>query len=139
MNKSIKSFILFLAVITLFISCSESEDLPEVLTIQEKVELLESSEWLLKDFEDSVMYTFSQGERFTFYGVDSVFGDAIPGTNDYSITGDFFTIDYNFGNISTYDLVVSCNNNIVELKSLNPIKKTNELPIGYGLIEVGHQ
>jgi hypothetical protein len=101
-------------VMTLFISCSESEDLPEVLTIQEKVELLESNQWLLKGFEDRVMHTFSEGERFTFYGTDSVFAEPIPGTNDYTITGDLFTIDFNFGNIGIYDLEISCDNNIIE-------------------------
>ena len=41
----------------------------------------------------------------------------------------------NYSEQEVIDLFI---NNIIELDSLNSIKKRNELPIGYGLIEVGH-
>jgi len=111
----------FIYTITLFLaigftSCDDSDDaLSAELSIQQKVTLLEGSEWLLKGFEDSVIYTFADGERFTYYGTDSVFSEtAIPGTQVYTISGDLLTMDFNFGNISTYELKFSCDNAIVE-------------------------
>ena len=99
-----------------FTSCEDSnDDLSTELTIQNKVEILKSGEWLLKGFEDTVMHTFKDGKRFTFYGTDSVFADeAIPGTQDYTITGNFLTMDFNFGNVYTYEVKVSCNDTIIE-------------------------
>ena len=108
--------LLFISTVTLTSCNDSSEDLiVEELSIQEKVQILESSEWLLAGFEDRVMHTFTDGEQFTYYGTDNVFGEAIPGTKEYTITGELLTIDFNFGNIFTYDLIVSCDNNIVEL------------------------
>jgi hypothetical protein len=97
-------------------NCNDSDEiLPLELTIQDKVALLESGEWLVKGFEDSVMRTFVAGERFTFYGSDTIFLEpAIPGTEDYTITGEVLTIDFNFGTIRTFELIFSCDNNIVE-------------------------
>ncbi len=117
--KSIKNkFFFFLAVLTItgFSSCEDSDnDFATELIIQNKVELLESSEWLVKGFEDRVMHTFVNGERLTYYGTDSIFSDeAIPGTQSYTITGELLTMDFNFGNIYTYELKFSCDNNIVE-------------------------
>ncbi len=110
-----------LAIFTLtsllfFTSCEDATtEIETELTIQDKVEILKSSEWLLKGFEDRVMHTFSDGKRFTYYGTDSVFSDeAIPGTEDYTITGDLLTIDFHFGNVSTFELKFSCDNNIVK-------------------------
>lgn len=114
-SKSIFA-ILTVTCLLFFTSCEDaSNDIPTELTIQNKVELLESSEWLLKGFEDRVMHTFSNGERFTYYGTDNVFSDdAIPGTEDYTITGELLTMDFHFGNIWVYELQFSCDNNIVE-------------------------
>lgn len=114
--KKVSIFITLIIAIALT-SCEDfNEEFTEELTIQQKVALLESGEWLLKGFEDRVMYTFENGERFTFYGTDTVFVDkAIPGTEDYSISGDFLILDLNFGNIKTYELQFSCHHNIAEL------------------------
>ena len=117
--KSIKNnFFFFFAFLCIagFSSCENSnEEFTGELSIQKKVQHLESNEWLLKGFEDRVMHTFSNGERFTYYGTDNVFSnEAIPGTQDYSITGELLTMDYHFGNIWVYEINFSCNNNIVE-------------------------
>ncbi len=97
------------------ISCDNSKDTIDTeLTIQEKVALLENSQWLLKNFEDRVMYEFKAGERLTFYGENTIFTEPIPGTNDYSVKDNLLFIDFNFGNNGTYDLKFSCNNSIVE-------------------------
>ena len=92
-----------------------NEDLPLELTIQDKVILLESGEWLLKGFETNVMHTFKAGKKYTFYGSGNVFSnEAIPGTQEYTISGEMLTINYNFGNITSYQLKFSCDNSIVE-------------------------
>ena len=111
-----KLIICFTLISTIgFTNCTDTnEDLNLELTIEAKIELLESNEWLLKDFEDRVMHTFSDGKRFTYYGTANIFTEAIPGTNDYTISGDFLTIDFNFGNIKTYEVKFSCDNSIVE-------------------------
>ena len=109
-----------------FASCEKSnEDILTELSIQDKIQILESDEWLLKDFEDRVMHTFSKGERFTYYGTDNVFpNEAIPGTEDYTITGNLITIDYHFGNISVLEIKFSCNNNIVKFYSEGVLNTT---------------
>lgn len=117
MKNSIKKLFICLTLIStiVFTNCENSNENSTLeLTIQQKVVLLESSEWLLKGFEDRVMYTFANGDRFTYYGTDNVFGEAIPGTNDYTITGELLTIDFNFGNMSSYELRFSCDNAIVD-------------------------
>lgn len=108
-------FYLMLLITVGFISCEDSSyEVETELTIQKKVELLESSEWLLKGFENSVMHTFEDGKKHTFYAIDNVFGDeAIPGTQAYVIEGNSLKIDYNFGNITTYEVKFSCNNYVV--------------------------
>ncbi|PQJ77328.1 hypothetical protein [Polaribacter glomeratus] len=114
------SAFIFLIIAIGFASCNDStEDLGQQLTaeltIQNKTQLLESSEWLLSGFETNVMHTFKNGKRFTHYGVAGVFpAEPIPGTEEYTITGGFLTIDFNFGNVYTYELKVSCDTNIVE-------------------------
>ena len=115
-NSKKVTFFITLIIAIGFISCEDSnEELIAELTIHDKVSLLENGEWLLKGFENRVMYTFKNGQRFTFYGADSVFADkAIPGTEDYSISGDFLILDLNFGNIKTYELQFSCDHNIAE-------------------------
>jgi hypothetical protein len=116
-NISKKLFFYLTLCITIgFTSCEDSsEALSTEVTIENKIEILKSSEWLLKGFEDRIMYTFSNGKRYTFYGTDNVFSDeAIPGTEDYTITGDMLTMDFHFGNVYTFEIKVSCDNNIVE-------------------------
>ncbi|MCH3881522.1 MULTISPECIES: hypothetical protein [Tenacibaculum] len=127
MRNYIKNIFICLTLISAiaFTSCDNSEDgLPVELTIEEKVQVLESDEWLLKGFEDRVMHTYADGKQFTFYGTDSVFGQAIPVTEAYVIEGDLLTFDFNFGNIFTYDLKVSCDNNIVEFFKDGELNKT---------------
>ena len=109
-------FYLTLFIAIGFTSCEDSsEELSTELTIQNKVEILKSGEWLLKGFEDRIMHTFKDGKRFTYYGTDNVFTDeAIPETQSYTVSGDLLTMDFNFGNVFTYDVKVSCNDNIIE-------------------------
>ncbi|MEN8702608.1 MAG: hypothetical protein ABF311_10530 [Polaribacter sp.] len=123
--KNIKSAVLlFLLTITVFVSC-EDNTTEAPLTIQNKIEILETNQWLLKGFEESVMHTFSNGERFTYYAVNNEFTeDAIPGTEDYIISGDLLTMDFHFGNVKTYELVFSCNNTIVEFYSAGILQST---------------
>jgi len=115
---SINNFFICVTLISTFCfsSCyTLDEGIAEVLTIQEKITLLESGEWLLKGFEDRVMHTFKNGECFTFYGSDHVFSDAaIPGTESYTAHSSRLSIDSNAGNVKIYDVTFSCSNNIVE-------------------------
>lgn len=111
-----KSIYVIIAMVNLvfFISCQTNEEVVTE-TNQTKLELLESGEWLLKDFEDRVMYTFNNGERATYYGENSIFpNEPIPGKHAYSFLEEKITIDFNFGNIFTYEIKFSCDNNIVE-------------------------
>ncbi|WP_146106910.1 hypothetical protein [Polaribacter porphyrae] len=112
-SKSIFT-LLTAATLLLFISCESNEEaIPE--TIETKTELLESGEWLLKGFEDRVMYTFVNGERATYYGENDIFpNEPIPGKHAYSFQDDKITIDLNFGNIYTYEIKFSCDNNIIQ-------------------------
>ena len=121
--KKCKAILVFFLAMTVFVSCESEEEQP--LTIQDKVELLEENQWLLKDFEDAVMYTFSNGERYTHYAVDGAFTeDAIPGTEEYTITGDLLTMDFHFGNVNTYEVVFSCNNSIVDFYTDGVLQQT---------------
>jgi hypothetical protein len=117
MKKSLNNGFIYLILIstTLFFSCSNSSDeFTGELTMEEKIELLERSEWLLKGFEDRVMFTFAEGKRHRYYGQDGVFGEAIPGTIDYNIQGDLIFMDFHFDHTATYELKFSCDGNIVE-------------------------
>lgn len=117
MRTTIISAFTYLSVVSIlmFTSCQENkEELPQELSIESKIELLQQGEWLLKGFETNVMHTFKEGKEYTHYGKDGVFGEAIPGTKKYTITGNLLTIDYNFGNIKTFEVKFSCNNTIVE-------------------------
>lgn len=111
-----KFLLLFTLISTLtFTNCENSNELPSELTIQQKVALLEGTEWLLKGFEDRVMHTFKDGKKFTYYGTSSVFSEnPIPEAFDYTINGNLLTIDLNFGNINSYEIEFSCNNSIVK-------------------------
>lgn len=125
-SKNILSILLFSISILILVSCENSaDDISTELTIQEKVQLLENNKWLLKDFEDRVMHAFKDGKQLTYYGTDNVFSDeAIPGTQSYIIEGNQLTIDYNFGNLKTFDLKVSCNANIIEFYENGELNKT---------------
>lgn len=112
----------FIYTITLFLafgfsSCEdENEVISTELTIQQKVTLLESSEWLLEGFEDRVLYTFKDGKQFTYYGVNTIFDEnPIPGTFEYTITGNLLTVDQHFGNVFTYELSFTCDTTIAIL------------------------
>lgn len=126
-NKTNKvlGLLLFISAFV-FVGCEDdATDFDRPLTITEKVAILESQEWLLKGFEESVMHTFSNGERFTYYAVNNEFAeDAIPGTEDYTISGDLLTMDFHFGNVKTYELVFSCNNTIVEFYNAGILQNT---------------
>lgn len=126
--KNLKNQILRgLAILTLtfVVSCAKTEDeLPQELTIEDKVAILENGEWLLKDFEDAVMYTFKNGERSTYYGTEGKFTEPIPEKNDYTVVDSKLMIDFNFGNTGTYELRVSCNNNIIEMYEGNVLNST---------------
>jgi hypothetical protein len=108
------------------VSCSDSNDTSNLeLSIQDKIQLLEIGEWHPEGFETNVMYTFSNGERFTFYGSNGEYTEpAIPGTQAYTITGDLLTLDFNFGNMATYDIIFSCDNNIVKFFEDGELKHT---------------
>ena len=112
-----KKFILSLVILSsiFFSNCESNDDENLELTIQEKVEILKTGEWLLMGFENSIMYTFDNEERATFYGENGVFpSEPIPGKHAYSFQDEKMTLDLNFGNVFTYDLQFSCDNNIVE-------------------------
>ncbi len=111
-TKSVFNIIAILSFV--FFSNCESNQETE-LEISSKLELLENGEWLLKGFEDKVMYTFTNGERATYYGENDVFSnEPIPGKHAYSFQENKITIDLNFGNMVTYEIKFSCNNTIVE-------------------------
>ena len=126
MKNIFNKFLLLFTLISslIFMNCENSNELSSELTIQQKVVLLEGTEWLLKGFEDSVMYTFKDGKQFTYYGTNSVFSkDPIPGTFDYTITGNLLTIDLHFGNIKSYEIEFSCNNTIVKFYENGALNK----------------
>lgn len=116
MKNSINKLFIFLTLVSsiIFSNCNNSDEESLELNMQEKIALLESGEWLLKGFEQNVMHTFNSGKRFTYYANDTVFSEAIPGTEEYTINGELLTIDFNFGNFKTFELKFSCDNTIVE-------------------------
>lgn len=129
MKKIINKLFVCLALVSTvtFTNCESAEDnLPEELSLAEKVITIEGTEWLLKGFEDRVMYTFENGERSTYYGTDNVFPeDPIPGRNDYKVESGLFIIDLNFGNMSTFDdIKLSCDNKIAEFYLDEELKMT---------------
>ncbi|PQJ75842.1 hypothetical protein [Polaribacter gangjinensis] len=128
MKNFFKKFRLFLLLVTVisFTNCEDSNEVvSSELTIQQKVALLEESQWLLKGFEDRVMHTFKDSKQFTYYGTNNVFEEnPIPGALNFTIEGNLITIDYNFGNINSYELTFSCNNSIVEFSQNGAVVKT---------------
>ena len=114
--KSLWNQIVFVGIILLLVlsSCTSNEDeLPKKLTIEDKIELLEKGDWLLKGFEKNVKHTFKNGKQSTFYGIDGVFTTPIPRELDYYLTNQKLTINYGSGNIKSYDVEFSCENSIV--------------------------
>lgn len=125
MKKIIINTLACLILIGVFSNCTNNnEDLQLELTMQEKVAILETGEWLLKGFEETIMHTFKDGEEFTYYGDKGEFKAAIPGTKDYWIEDDKLFIDFNFGNVFSYHIKMSCNNNIIELIKDGEVNKT---------------
>ena len=117
MKTNSNTFFVILTVIGLFVSCSDSADnVSEELSIQEKIEFLESSEWLRKngDNEPNVMYTFSEGKRFNSYKSEGVWHDGSKVSSaDYIAEGNLLTMDFYFGHVYTYNIEFSCDNNII--------------------------
>ena len=85
--------------------------------------------WKMLNFNNT-MFIFENGERFTYYctagNCDSLYntfeagdGNHIPGTENYSVTNNTITIDYNFGNILVTSMVFSCEGNIVTFVDQN--------------------
>jgi hypothetical protein len=85
--------------------------------------------WKMPNFNNT-LYIFENGERFTYYctagNCDSLYntfeagdGNHIPGTENYSVTNNTITIDYNFGNILVSLMVFSCDGNIVTFTDQN--------------------
>ena len=118
MKSKLNIFIVVLMVIGLFMSCSDSsENLAKELSIQEKIEFLESSEWLRKngDNEPNVMYTFSKGKRFNSYKSEGVWHEgSTTSSADYMAEEDLLTMDFYFGHVYTYNVEFSCDNNIIK-------------------------
>lgn len=114
LSKNILTIFMVLSIV-FFCSCETKEEIISDIN-QTKKELLENGEWLLKDFEDRVMYTFTNGERATYYGESNIFPEEpILSKHIYTVQEDKITIDLNFGNIKIFHIKFSCNNNIVEL------------------------
>jgi hypothetical protein len=85
--------------------------------------------WRMPGF-DNTLYIFENGERFTYYctagNCDSLYntfesgdGNHIPGIEEYTVTNDTITLDYNFGNILVSHIVFSCEGNIVTFVDQN--------------------
>jgi hypothetical protein len=48
-------------------------------------------------FEDRVPYTLKAANNFTYYGVNTIFDETpIPGTFEYTITGNLLIVDSTF-------------------------------------------
>jgi hypothetical protein len=111
-------YLIILIVALGFSSCEDdNKTLPKELTIQEKVALLESSEWLSKNGgnEPNVMYTFSKGKRFNSYKSNGVWHEGSTASSaDYVAEENLLTMDFYFGHVYTYELKVLCNNTIIE-------------------------
>ncbi len=125
-NSSNFYTLIMIVCITVLMSCRDSKEIvPEELTIEQKIVLLEKGEWLLKGFEDRVMHTFKQGKEHIHYSiVDGEFLEAIPGTHDYIIEGNLLTMDFHFGHVYSYELKFSCDNNIVQFFRNGELNKT---------------
>ena len=85
--------------------------------------------WKMLNF-DNTLFIFENGERFTYYCIagncDSLYntfvagdGNHIPGIEEYTVSDDTITMDYNFGNILVSRMVFSCGGNIVTFVDQN--------------------
>ena len=87
--------------------------------------------WHLVGYEDNVMYQFvdtepfsdAAGLRYTIYSTDGNFddldGDYTGGTpNPYSVVEDIITIDLYFGHEPSYQMLFSCDGQVVEFRSI---------------------
>ena len=111
-----KICICLLFVSSLLITGCENNDVIQELTIQEKIEMLENNEWLIYNGDDAnVMYKFADGKRFNSYKSEGVWHEgSTVSSADYMAEGDLLTMDFYFGNVYTYNIEFSCNNNIVK-------------------------
>jgi hypothetical protein len=96
--------------------------------------------WRIQGF-DNTLYIFENGERFTYYCIaancDSLYntfeagdGNQIPGVEEYAVSNDTITLDFNFGNILVSHIVFSCEGNIVtfvDQNNLNYIRLGTDL------------
>ncbi|QXP72956.1 hypothetical protein H0I31_04455 [Tenacibaculum sp. AHE15PA] len=118
MKSKLNIFIVVLMVIGLLVSCNDSsENMPDELSIQEKIEFLESGEWLSEngDNEPNVMYTFSKGKRFNSYKSEGVWHEgSTTSSANYMAEENLLTMDFYFGNVYTYNVEFSCDNNIIK-------------------------
>jgi hypothetical protein len=85
--------------------------------------------WQLPGLENT-LYIFENGVRFTYYctsaNCDSLYntfeagdGNHIPGVEEYTVTNDTLTMDFNFGDILVIHLTFSCEGNIVTFGDSN--------------------
>lgn len=112
-------FYLVLSIIATisFINCNNSDDnFPKELTIQEKVELLEGHEWFSENGNrtPNVKFTFSEGKQYNSYLDGDIWhNNSTVSSADYVLEGSFLKMDFYFGNVYTYEIKVTCDNNIV--------------------------
>lgn len=110
-----KNFILITILFTTLFSCSpdDSQSQSDERTASELI----IGRWKVLGFENTVMHEITVDQVHTIYSTDGNFGDistAIPGAHDYTVTGNVYTEDLNFGNMFTADLVFKCDGNVVE-------------------------
>lgn len=110
-----KNFLFITFLITISYSC-ESDDSNNTLD-----ELTTSSliigRWKVAGFENSVMKQITPTSIHTLYSIDGNFGGletAIPNPKNYDIEENDISIDYNFGNIGTFQLNFKCDGDVVE-------------------------
>lgn len=110
-----KKILLNLFVLISIVSCTADDNDNNVVEDNNTI----IGRWHLMGFEDTVMYDFKDGLRYTIYSTNSVFGDtetfAIPNPNPWSVESNILTIDLFFGNTSITTLSFRCNGNVVDL------------------------
>ncbi|WP_298497175.1 hypothetical protein [uncultured Algibacter sp.] len=108
--------ILILILIVLSISCSNNDDNK---SIKDNTII---GRWHVVDFEDTVMYEFTNDLRYTIYSTDGNFDgldSAIPNPNTWTNVDDELVIDLNFGNFLRAIPNFKCDGNVVDLVSQN--------------------
>jgi hypothetical protein len=95
--------------------------------------------WHLVGYEDNVMYQFENDYRYTLYSTDGNFGDideAGGSPNPYTVADDIITMDLFFGIIVSYQMVFSCDGQVVEFRTIeNDIIHSILFREGYNYIE----